>query len=256
MVSMLKMQPCIKEDLQKKDDPTNFFYLEPWMEIVGDVLEIVTNKEHLIIRIDNRLLSFYEDSKEAQHIQEKLGTFIGKTVALIKTDIPNKPILMLLVANPNARAHKTGLSYRSENREVVSFRANKELYSDFKPLAKALYGSTCRAFESFMASIVVIDHQKVNFSHTTLANPISIENIVIERNLRPRRKLEVLEEETTEEVKTVKTKRKLISREAPDYSGYSLEKLDRLHAMYKNQGSVGKSALVVAELKRRGVFEK
>ncbi|GAG92702.1 unnamed protein product, partial [marine sediment metagenome] len=43
-----------------------------------------------------------------------------------------------------------------------------------------------------MASLVTSARQKVNFSLTT--NPITIENIVIERNLRPRRKLELKEE--------------------------------------------------------------
>ena len=49
----------------------------------------------------------------------------------------------------------------------------------------------------------------------------------------------------------------MIDRSAvPDYSGKSLEELDRLHRIYQNSGDMGKSAFVVLEMKRRGVFEK
>ena len=44
----------------------------------------------------------------------------------------------------------------------------------------------------------------------------------------------------------------IVVNDLPDYSGYSLEKLDRLHKIYRNLGAVGQSALVVAELRKRG----
>lgn len=143
--------------------------------------------------------------------------------------------------------------WKSEKREVISFRGNSELYNEFKKVSKALYGSTCRAFEFYMASVVLATRQKVNFCHTQ--QPIQIGKIVIERNLRPRRVFEYAGEiEQTETVTKTETKKRLVVGDVPDYSGYPLEKLDRLHRRYRNSGQMGKSALVCAELKRRGVF--
>ncbi len=81
-------------------------------------------------------------------------------------------------------------------REPISIRIDTGLYSTFKPLSKQVYGSTCHAIEVYMIGFVeTIERGGVHFSNT--AQPIKIENIVIERRLRERRKLEV-ETEITE----------------------------------------------------------
>lgn len=105
-----------------------------------------------------------------------------------------------------------------------------------------------------MAAVVFSAQQKVHFSNTQ--QPINIGQIVIECNLRPRRALEFTEEiEETTEVKTVK-KKQLVVNDLPDYSKMSLEELDKKHKLYQNIGQLGKSGLIVAELKRREVFKK
>lgn len=76
-------------------------------------------------------------------------------------------------------------------RRPVTIRQNDKLYSDFKPVAKRLYGSVCRAIETFEAVIVTVADENVYFSNTE--KPLHIGKIVIERNLRPRRALEVNE---------------------------------------------------------------
>lgn len=87
--------------------------------------------------------------------------------------------------------------WKGENRVVKGIRVNSELYNEFKQVSKQLYGSTCRAVESYMASLVLSARQKVNFSSTQ--QPININKIVIERNLRPRRKLEITGQELIDE---------------------------------------------------------
>ena len=88
--------------------------------------------------------------------------------------------------------------YMTGIREPISIRIDTGLYSAFKPLSKRIYGSTCHAIEVYMIGFVeTIERGGVHFSNTV--QPIKIENIVIERRLRERRKLEI-ETEVTERV--------------------------------------------------------
>jgi hypothetical protein len=79
--------------------------------------------------------------------------------------------------------------WNSGKRLPITIRINSDLYRDFKPYGKAVYGSICRSVESFMAACLLTDDEKVHFCHTD--NGLNIGKIVIERNLRPRRKLEI-----------------------------------------------------------------
>ena len=57
-------------------------------------------------------------------------------------------------------------------------------------------------------------------------------------------------------LKVEKTKKPgIVRNDVPDYSEYSTERLTVLHKQYWNLGHVGKSALVFAELKKRGQEE-
>jgi len=78
--------------------------------------------------------------------------------------------------------------YMTGERDTVGFKSDLGLYAGFKPLAKRVYGSVCHAFEIYMIAVIEAVEKGVNFSNTS--KPINIERIVIERNLRPRRKLE------------------------------------------------------------------
>jgi hypothetical protein len=145
--------------------------------------------------------------------------------------------------------------WKGGKRLPISIRINNKLYEEFKRVSKQLYGSTCRAVENLMAVTVLSARKNVHFSNTQ--NTIRIGELHIERPVRPRRYLPMQEvEEVTVKTVTEKKTKKIVVDDLPDYSSMTLERLDKLHKLYQNMGEVGRSALVVAELKRRGVFKK
>lgn len=87
--------------------------------------------------------------------------------------------------------------YLSGERKPISIRIDTGLYSAFKPLSKRVYGSTCKAVEVYMIGFIETIEKGVYLGNTP--QPIKIDKIVIERNFRERRKLEV-EQEVTERV--------------------------------------------------------
>jgi hypothetical protein len=86
-------------------------------------------------------------------------------------------------------SEKGAYKYFRGKRKPISIRIDPGLYKRFKPLAKHVYGSVCRAVEIYMVAIIEVIETGVHFSDTE--QPIKIDKIVIERNLRPRRKLAV-----------------------------------------------------------------
>jgi hypothetical protein len=84
----------------------------------------------------------------------------------------------------------TGVNYPqsvfSGVRKPVGFRCDVGLYSAFKPVAKAYFGSVCRPLECFMIAVLALQKEQVNFGKTVV-----IDRLHIERNLRPRRNLPV-----------------------------------------------------------------
>ena len=89
--------------------------------------------------------------------------------------------------------------YLSGRRKPISIRIDTGLYSAFKPLSKRIYGSTCKAVEIYMITLIEAAENGVHFSDTD--KPIHIEKIVIERNLRERRKLEIKDNAEPSEVR-------------------------------------------------------
>jgi hypothetical protein len=73
--------------------------LEPWMEIVGEIHDITTDSQFLYLTVDYKVLAFRKGGKDVLHIQNQLGDLVGKSVAIIKTDNPDKPILIRLVSS-------------------------------------------------------------------------------------------------------------------------------------------------------------
>ena len=87
------------------------------------------------------------------------------------------------------------------NRRVVrSFRVDEGLWEAFKPVAMAKWGSVCKCIEELLSVVLHHDAEKVYLCNTV--NPLNIEKIVIERNIRTRRKL-VEETEIIEKVVVV-----------------------------------------------------
>jgi hypothetical protein len=77
-------------------------------------------------------------------------------------------------------------SYVTGEREPITVRIDRCVYKEYKPLAKHIYGSTCKAVETHMISLIEVAKTGVYFSHTEKA--INIEKIVIERNLGKERR--------------------------------------------------------------------
>ena len=86
--------------------------------------------------------------------------------------------------------------YFANRRVVMGVRVDEGLAKRFKTLAKQVYGSVCRAVEVYMVNFIEAAERGVNFCYTS--KPLKIEKVVIERNLRPRRKLEVVDDEESE----------------------------------------------------------
>jgi hypothetical protein len=103
---------------------------------------------------------------------------------MTQTTKPN-PDSITKVHFPKSGVYK----YMSGKREPIAVRIDTGLYSAFKPLSKRVYGSTCKAVEVYMIALIEAVENGVYFSNTD--KPIHIDKIVIERNLRERRKFEV-----------------------------------------------------------------
>lgn len=87
----------------------------------------------------------------------------------------------------------------SGRRVVVGIRCDEKLYAAFKPVARRVFGSVCNPIESFMASVIGL----ANTDNVNFGNTVEIGKLVIERNLRSRRKLVVEEETEVTETKTI-----------------------------------------------------
>ena len=71
------------------------FYLKPWMELIGNLNKISRDEHYLYLEIADKVLAFRKESDEALYIQEKLNIgYIGREIALLRTDMPEKPILI------------------------------------------------------------------------------------------------------------------------------------------------------------------
>jgi hypothetical protein len=69
--------------------------LQPWEEIVGVLHSFENSKSGLCLKIGYTTLSFAAGSKEASCILEQINkNAIGREVAILRTDFPDKPILI------------------------------------------------------------------------------------------------------------------------------------------------------------------
>ena len=77
----------------------DFFFLEQWMEIRGKLNKISKDDYCLYLNIDNKVLEFKKESTEASLIQNILDeSCIGKEIAILKTDLQDKPIIIHFVS--------------------------------------------------------------------------------------------------------------------------------------------------------------
>ena len=68
-------------------------HLGAWTEIIGKLRGIFSDEHFVYLRIDDKVLPFPKSSDEAEQIRERLDdNVIGSKVALLRTDIPGKPL--------------------------------------------------------------------------------------------------------------------------------------------------------------------
>ena len=72
------------------------FCLEPWMEIVGKLQRLFIDDDYLYVEIDNNVLRFRKESDETSYLQRELDGLVGKQIAVLRTNMPEKPILVRL----------------------------------------------------------------------------------------------------------------------------------------------------------------
>lgn len=95
--------------------------------------------------------------------------------------------------NP-VRTH--GFGVFNGKRKVWSVRVDETLLKQAKPVLKAKFGSECRGVETWLAGLVATTKGE-QLAGVYPSNTVEIGKLVIERNIRSRRKL-VVEEEVTE----------------------------------------------------------
>lgn len=73
-------------------------YLRNWHEIVGTLIDISSDDDCIYVVINEIMLSFVRDSEEASYISQTLNrSIIGRSVGILKTDLPERPLRIRLV---------------------------------------------------------------------------------------------------------------------------------------------------------------
>jgi len=106
----------------------------------------------------------------------------GQVIRQRNNKKPALPKLDSITGVNPTRSHGVGLW--GNKRVVIGIRVDEGLYNAFKPVAKRVFGSVCSPFETFMATVLASNELGVNFGNT-----VEIGTVIIERNLRERRKL-------------------------------------------------------------------
>ena len=73
-------------------------HLQPWMELVGTLNDVVEDSDTVLLRIDDRLLSLPAKANASKNITRKKFLFMGKSMSILRTDIPEYPYLIRLVS--------------------------------------------------------------------------------------------------------------------------------------------------------------
>jgi hypothetical protein len=104
-------------------------------------------------------------------------------------------------ADSSTKVHfseKDAYKYMSGERKPISIRIDTGLYSVFKTVSKRVFGSTCKAIEVYMITLIETVESGVHFCNTNETRVI-IEKLIIERNLgKERRNLKPYQPETVQ----------------------------------------------------------
>ena len=76
-------------------------YLEPWTEIKGKLLKISQDEQYFYLDFDGSILVLRKEFTESVFNEEDLSGFVGKEIAILRTDIPEKPLIVRLIKLTN-----------------------------------------------------------------------------------------------------------------------------------------------------------
>jgi hypothetical protein len=81
-----------------KRNDTKDVYLSPWVEIIGVFHGLIVNKTAIRLNISDMIVTLPYDSVEAHYVQDILtDAVIDHTIAVLRTDLPDKPIFIRVV---------------------------------------------------------------------------------------------------------------------------------------------------------------
>jgi len=85
-----------------------------------------------------------------------------------------------------------GIGVWGNDRVTWSFRVDREVKKRAKPIIEALFGSICCAVESYLVSLIATYESKDLVGvHPANTPKVVIENFILNRSLKTKRKLEV-----------------------------------------------------------------
>jgi len=112
-------------------------------------------------------------------------------------DVDGKRVFGKETVLSSKKNRRHGVGIWGNRRVVLSFECDEGLKKQFLSFSKRVFGSVCLPMESLMAGILstVVESEKFGvYPSSTVPLKFEVGRIVIERNLRPRRKLEFKED--------------------------------------------------------------
>ena len=86
------------ELIERSKSIHNIEWIKPWKEITGKLNDFSSDEYGVSLKVGDQVIIFDRDSREAACITEFLDEdFRGKYIAILKTDIPEKPVIIRLV---------------------------------------------------------------------------------------------------------------------------------------------------------------
>jgi hypothetical protein len=67
------------------------------MEIIGKLHKISRDDHYIYLKIGEKNIPLNREIGEALCLRGKIDTLIGKSIALLRTDIPDKPFVVRLI---------------------------------------------------------------------------------------------------------------------------------------------------------------
>lgn len=116
-----------KSDIEKnklRNVPEQRMYLRPWVEVIGTLNGIETTGTDLIALLTctcekHTAITIQRDSPETEQQLKKL---LGRKIAILKTDNPQKPLVIRIIPEPSKSSKTTPHTTKPQLRHIVLSR--------------------------------------------------------------------------------------------------------------------------------------